>query len=317
VHLADGSFLSLSGQEFATSRASWSGFPVENLVYKDYGVENWAFPDTACTSRFAYEFIGGSYTAGGDIALFKYSTSFHTGQLIGTFTGTSMAKLAHNAFSQETMLFYATDSATDIELRQWNESNWSEPVTVMEGNVALTALAVAGNMAYEWGVAYIDDNDTAWLVETHNGAWGQSLELSNDALNDGAGIGFDYHTNGSSCVAVERDGGSPGIYLGVIPDGGSISWELVSDTAGDSSSLYAFYHLDTPIALYYKPDPTPVDSLMQLVEEYDGVSTTTELPGQMHGAPVAASRNVLGHIVLTGYRIDAGQQSQAVAVLYR
>lgn len=317
VLLADGSFLSLSGQEFATSRASWSGFPVENLDYKDYGVDNWAYPDTACTTRFAYEFLGGSYTSGGDLVLNKFSTSFHTGQLIGTYSGTSLAKLVHNAFSQETKLFYATDSATDIEVRQWNESNWSEPVTVMQGNVTLTALAVAGNMANEWGVAYIDENDTVWLVESLDEVWGQPLELSDDTLNAGAGIGFDYHTNGSSCVAVERNGGSPGIYLGVIPASGSISWELVSNTVGDSTSLYAFYHLDSPIVLYYKPDPTPADSRMQLVEEHDGVWTTTELPGQMHGAPVAASRNVLGNIVLTGYRIDAGQQSQAVAILYR
>lgn len=317
VHLADGSFLSFSGQEFATSRASWSSFPVENLVYKNYGVDNWACFNTACTTRFAYEFVGGSYTAGDDLVLFKYSTSFHTGQLIGAFPGTSMAKLVHNAFSQETVLFYAADSATDIEMRQWNESNWSEPITVKQGNVALISFAVAGNLADEWGVAYIDENDAVWLVESQNGVWDQSLELSNDALNAGAGIGFDYHTNGSSCVAVERDEGSSGIYLGVIPAGGSISWELASTTTGDSTSLYAFYHLDSPIALYYKPDPIPADSRMQLVEEFNSVWTTTELPGQMHGAPVAASRNVLGHIVLTGYRIDAGVHSQAVAILYR
>ncbi len=316
--LTDGSLLSLSEQPYPSARASVATGLGSALSFTDIGTDAWCTPHTACPLTYAGDFLIGSYTDSGQLVITWFLPDVPDVIQVGLFGGTSLARLKYNFFSGSNLLCYAASGGTSIEVRRWSEPSWSGATEVLSGSATIMALAVAPRSGGEWGIAAIDSDDNVWLIESDQGSWDPPELISTAALNSTAGVGLDYHAGGAACVALELSGAEPGIHLGIRPSAGSFTWERVAVTTGtDGRSLAAFYHLASPLVLYYRTDTPLEDSRMQLIERLDDAWTVTELPDQLHGSPVGISRNSGGDVVLTGYRIDGGQQRAAVGILYR
>ena len=319
LFLTDGTLLCLSGQEFAVARGSFAVAPGQPFSFLNVGLDFWCYPDTACALAYAADYLVGSYTPDGRLVTTWFATDFPEDFEMGVFNGTALAQLAYNPYDGETILAYAADNATDLEVREWQGfAGWSDPVTIYTGAQQINALAVIGKPDFEWGIAFLDATDNLQLIESQTATWNPAVELSTAAVNNAAGIGLDYHSAGDLCVAVEREGAPAGVYLGNWPVDGSLVWELVSATAGDTAtSVSAFYHLDNPLVLYYETAIPLADSRIQVVEKLAGIWNVTELAGEIHGAPVSIRRNTGGNIVLTGYSTQLSPAHVAIGILYR
>lgn len=318
ILMTDGTMLCISGQEFATSRGSYADFLGDSLSYQDVGDNFWCIPDTACPMSYAGDYLIGSYTPSGQLVTTWFLTDQPENYQVGVFGGTALARLAYNSSSGNNLLCYATNGATDLEVRTWEGLEWSDPVSVFDGSSEIKQLALVGKPDFEWGIAFIDSTDTLQLVESHSGSWQSPVELSTAALNQDAGLGLDYSSDNDLCVAVERDGAQPGVYLCDWPDGGSLSWERIETTTGaEASSISAFYHFDVPLVLYYRIDTPMEDSRVHLVEKLAGVWTSTALDGEIHGSPISMKRNTGGDVVITGYTTAEPSIRAAVGILYR
>jgi len=318
VLMTDGTLLCLSGQQFATARGSYAAFLGQSLTYQNVGDNFWCVPDAACPMSYAGDYLVGGYTPGGQLVTNWFLTDQPEDYQVGVFPGTALAYLAYNAFSGNNLLCYATNNAKNVVVRAWDGLGWADPITVYSGTQQIEQLKVVGKPDFEWGIAVLDVTDKLQLIESDVGVWQPAVELSSAAVNSAAGIGLDYSIAGDLCVAVERTGAVAGLYLGVWPAGGSMTWARIVTTAGnEATSIYAFYHLTEPLVLYYQIEVPMANSRLQVVEKLASVWTVTELDGEIHGAPVSMSRNTGGDILITGYSTAFSSNRAVVGILYR
>lgn len=318
ILMTDGTLLCLSGQEFATARGSYTTFLGEPFSFQNIGDDFWCIPDAACPMSYAGDYLVGSYTPSGHLVTTWFLTDQPENYQVGVYSGTALAALAYNPSSSSNLLCYATNGALDLEVRAWEGLGWSDPVSVYSGAQPIEQLALVGKPDFEWGIAFIDATDELQLIESDSGSWQTPVEMSSTAVNQAAGIGLDYSSNGDLCVAVERNGAQPGVYLGDWPADGTLVWERIVVTDGDDAgSVAAFYHFNVPLVLYYQFETPPADSRIHLVEKLGGVWTSTALEGELHGAPVSMERNTGGDIVITGYTTAFPAYRAAIGILYR
>ncbi|MBN2082903.1 fibronectin type III domain-containing protein [bacterium] len=316
VLLTDSSVLCLSGQTFPTARASKAALIGQSFTSETIGQDAYCQLDTACTMSYAKDYLVGSYTPEGNLVTTWFLTDLGEIDEVAVYAGTSLARLEYNPYNGANILVYATDGSTDLAARSWNGLDWSEPATIHTGTAEIEALTVSGKPDFQWGVAWIDTTDAVRLAETAAGVWQAPEVLSTEVVNGPAGLGLDYHAGGHVCLAVERQGGSPGVYLGQRLAGQSLTWELAAATDGTSAeSLYAYYHLTKPVVLFYEPVVPLADSRMQFVEYLGGAWIKTPLDGELHGAPVSARRNLGGDIVITGYTTATTPYRAAVGII--
>lgn len=317
-----GAVLMLSEQQYPTALASYASSPTADFTTSYVGVDNWCVPQAACTTTVADEyFVGGCTTniTGDDKALivnrYNWGTAEGTEELY--VAGTTLANLEHNTVSNEVLLCYTTSNAQDIVVRDWDGAAWSGETLVYDGNTTIEALVLRHNAVGDWGLALISDTDEVRLVEAPGGTWGASSLLSSEPVNGNTGIGLAYNADGDLCVAVERDGAAPGLYLGIQPVAESIGWEKLVDTDGAGARcIYAFYHKAEPLLLYYNWAGSFDDSRMHSVEMLDGVWYDIEYSFHMHGNPVDAVLDpATNNIIMAGYSRLAHIETAVVAVV--
>jgi hypothetical protein len=267
----------------------------------------------------ADEYFAAGYTEldGGLIVnLYNWGTAEGTQELY--VAGTSMVNLEHNSVDDSVILCYTTNSAQDIVVHDWNGAAWSGATTAYDGSTTIEAITLRHNADGDWGLVFINASDEVRLVEAPGGTWGASTLLSSEAVNGVAGIGLAYNSSNDLCVTVERDDATPGLYLGIKPAAGSISWELVVVTDGaDTLSNYVFYHLADPLLLYYNWTGTYDDSRMHTVEMLGGGWYNLEHAFHMHGKPVDAILDpATNNIIMAGYSRLGAIRKAVVAILY-
>jgi len=317
-----GAVLALSEQQYATALSSYADSPGQTYNNDYIGVNNWCIPQAACTTTVANEYFTGGYTpsiidyeAGLVINRYNWGTAEGTEELY--VAGTTLANLEHNTVNDEILLCYTTSTAQDIVVREWSGAAWSGETVVYNGSTTIEALVLRHNAAGDWGLALLSDTDEVRLVEAPGGVWGASILLSSEPVNGAAGIGLAYNADGDLCVVVERDDATPGLYLGIKPDGGSIGWEKLVDTDGTGAlSIYAYYHMTDPLLLYYSYTGTFDSSRMHTTEKLDGIWYDNEYSFHMHGKPVDAFLDASNNIIMAGYSRLGATRRAAVAILY-
>jgi hypothetical protein len=311
--------VALSEQQYATALSSYAATPGENYV-KDYiGLNNWLIPEAACTTSVANEYFVAGYTElDGGLVVNRYTWGNAEGTQELYVAGTTLVNLEHNAVTDNTILCYTTNNAQDIVVHDWNTSAWSGGTMVYDGTTTIETFVLRHNADGDWGLALINDLEEVHLVEAPGGTWGTSTLLSSEAVNGTAGIGLAYNSSSDLCVTVERDDATPGLYLGIKPDGGSISWEKLVDTDGAGAlSIYAFYHMADPLLLYYNCTGDFDSSRMHTTEKLDGVWYDNEYSFHMHGDPVDAILDpATNNIIMAGYSRLGVTRRAAVAILY-
>jgi hypothetical protein len=318
VLMTDGTMLSLSGQQFATARGSYATFLGQPLTYQNVGDNFWCVPDAACPMAYAGDYLVGGYTPDGLLVTNWFLTDQPEDYQVGVYADTALAYLAYNTASGNNLLCYTLNNSQNVVVRNWEGLGWSDPITVYSGTQQIEQLVAVGRPDFEWGLAFLDSADKLQLVESDMGVWQSAVELSSFTANGPAGVGLDYSNNGDLCVALERTGPEPGVWLGIWPSGGSLAWErIVTTTGSDATSIHAFYHLSSPLVLYYQIEVPLADSRIQVVEKLGGIWTATELAEELHGTPVAMARNSGGDIVITGYSTAFAPHRAAVGIFYR
>jgi len=317
VIFGDDSLLCLSQQVYATAFGAHATAAGEAYTFGNVGDDTWCIPDAACRTAVSDEFFVASYTQQGILELNRFTYGSSVGTQEGFYTDTTLAQLEYSSSGGESLLCYRTNGSVDLAVRTWSGAAWSTETTVHSGAESIVDLTAADAPGGEWGIALVDAADNLLLYETSGGVWGSAETLSAGDLNESAGIGLDYHADGHLGVAVERNSAEPGIYLGLRPDGGSLSWSRISETPGDRSRyLYAFYLDTSPVVLFYRIESPVADSRMHTVIERAGEWGTTTLDFQMHGTPVGAAMDSAGNIVLCGYSRSMMPRQAAVAILY-
>jgi hypothetical protein len=317
-----GAVLTLSEQQYPTALASYASSPEVEFTTNYVGLDNWCVPQAACATAVADEYFVGGCTkdiTGEDNGLivnrYNWGTAEGTEELY--VAGIKLANLEHNTVTNEVLLCYTTSNAQDIVVRDWDGATWSGETLVYDGSTTIEALVLRHNAAGEWGLALLSDTDEVRLVEAPGGAWGASSLLSTEPVNGDAGIGLAYNTDGDLCVAVERNGATPGLYLGIKPVAESIGWEKLVDTDGASAwCMYAFYHKAEPLLLYYNWAGSLDDSRMHYVEMLDGVWYDIEYAFHIHGNPVDAILDpATNNIIMAGYSRLGDMTTARVAVV--
>ena len=165
---------------------------------------------------------------------------------------------------------------------------------------------------------FLDDADNVQLVEKPaSGGWGTAQVLSTDEVRGASGLSLDYHTAGHTCVAVERLGGSPGLYIGIRPAGESFAWEQVTDDVGLSAeSIKSLYHLDSPVVVFYAKRFPPNDGTVVVAEKLAGNWEPYALPFNIHGEPLGLACDASGNLILGGLNLTTNPNRAVVAVLY-
>jgi hypothetical protein len=314
--------LMLSEQQYPTALASYASSPEAEFTTGYVGLDNWCIPQAACTTTVADEYFVGGCTkdiTNDDKALIVNRYNWGTAEGIEELyvAGTTLVNLEHNSVTNEVLLCYATSNAQDIVVRDWDGAAWSGETLVYDGSTTIETLVLRHNAAGDWGLALLSDTNEVRLVEAPGSAWGASSLLSSEPVHGNTGIGLAYNTDGDLCVAVERDGATPGLYLGIKPVAGSIGWEKLVDTDGAGTRcIYAFYHKAEPMLLYYNWAGSFDDSRMHYVEMLDGTWYDIEFSFHMHGNPVDAILDpATNNIIMAGYSRLAHMETAVVAVV--
>ena len=136
------------------------------------------------------------------------------------------------------MLVYLTNVNKTVNARYWDGASWSAPATIFAGSDLITHLAVAAKPDGEFGVAFYDDPFNLRFAESSSSgaSWGAPVSLGTDALSIYAGIGLVYRSNGECAIAVERDITNKGIWVGIIPNGGSVTLGVRAGNPGNGGA---------------------------------------------------------------------------------
>jgi len=318
VTFDDNSLLCLGSQGYPVARGMSAATPGSTFSVSDTGTECWCFPYEACITAVPDQFLVGSYDGHGMLEVDKFTKGDPTGGITATYAGTTLARLKQNPDTDETLLCYATSSSLNIEARTWDGADWSAPAGVYTGATTISDLNVVCDRFGKWGVVLLDSANKIKLIENSGGGWGSAEELSSDAVNSTSGIGCDYNPNSDLCVAAERTTAPAGIYLGIKPDGGSITWEQLTTTGGaDTKHMHAYYHLTSPVVVYYHRGAAMYQDRMHVLEKLSGDWTDLEMPFRMYGYPLDIERDLGNNLVLCGYTDDSSPTSAVVAILYQ
>lgn len=320
ISFEDNSFLCLATEGFPTCLTTRADSPDGIMTAGMVG------QDTFCQANCAAAipgggFMVGSYTGLGNLQLNRFALGNPVGTETAYLAGTSKARLVTNRDISELRLFYLTGSAQRIEECLWTGSGWSAPNVAYSGTSAIQAFSVALTADNgEWGVAFIDSFNNVWLVETTGGTWGTAQQLSTDPVYGTCGIGLDYclaDADQGLVVVVERQGAAGGVFAGIRPAGGPITWEKL-DSAGrtEVQSLSAFWHMDFPLVVYHHQAYPFNASRLRFYEKVPSGWFLTEPPIELHSEPLAKAVLPAGHILFAGYEDSHYPRQMVVAEFY-
>lgn len=322
VAFADGSLLGFVNESFPNALrvdcADASSFPTGQVA----GYNAWVQPNDACRTSNADLAMLVSSTDEGNLTACTFSqasgTAVDTLDVGGVKPNTG--RLAYNPASGKVCLAYVQGN-DDVTARVWDGAAWSAPVTVYNGSSNTTNIQVADKPGGEFGLAFYDDNFNMRLAESSGSgtAWGSPTLLSSATCSTYAGIGMDYN-GGSTCyLAVEREAVEPGIWIGTIPDGGSVSWEKAVTTFGTvATSIELFARSSGVDVLYY--DTTggnlSVGGKIKRVYKVGATWTNALLPFFMHGVPFGSAMDANENIFICGIKNSVNPSTAMAAVLH-
>ena len=316
--LTDGSILTLAAQQFASARRSLSAYPGATFLHSENGSNNWLVPHTSCPTRYAGEYFVGSFTENGALEVTLQRSSSNSGQSKLNLVDAGLADLAYNPFSTDTALCYTMNGGRDLMFRRWGGIAWTDPTPVFTGAHPIEAIQLKGNNQFNWGVVYIDADGVTRLSESDINGFHPAEVISTEPVDSAAGVGLDYNTDMRRCVTMLWTDTDPGVYVGIAAAGEEFSWERVAEPGGTGAdSLNTFFHLDSPVVVYYQGEANLTDGRVHFVEYLNGAWINTELPGQLHASPVDANRDVFGNIILAGYRVDGAVMQAVSGLIYR
>lgn len=322
VAFADGSLLGFINEAYPDTLRVDGANADSALTGQSAGFDGWALPYDACATSDADLAMLVSTTDEDNLVLCTFSQS--TGETVETLSVGSVmpgtGRLAYSPDNGKACLTYVA-SMDDVTARTWNGAAWSAPVTVYNGSTSTSNIQVAAKPGGEFGIAFYDTNFSLRFAESSGGgsAWGAAGEISNSTLSYFCGIGMDYDSAGTCYIAVERDSVGDGLWLGTIPDGGSVAWEQTVPTFGTvAASIEVFARSSGVDILYYDTSggSLTIQGKVKRVYQIGGSWTSVLLPFFMHGAPFGSAMDASENILLCGINYSVNPAPALAAVLH-
>ncbi len=308
VLMGDGSVFCLSQENVPTAMTHHLTSVAQNSGPAGfYGVDNYADLASACRTGTSDEFFLGSLTNTQRLLLYRFSIGNTTGTLELNTGPVQQVRLAHNPANDQVLVAYSNDNNHDIIVRSWNGTVWSAETTVYNGSTDLPAFELRPKASGEWGLAFYDSGSNLRLAETSGGVWQAPVLLGSDTINAIGRLGFDYHSDGSYALVVERTA-DPGIWVGIDPlgqgSGAALAWEKVESTSGGNAySCKCWYFDASPVVGYHhSPGGINPNSRFRIYEKF-GTWKRYELNYDIQGIPIGATQDSNGDILLLGFSL--------------
>ncbi|MCB1186464.1 fibronectin type III domain-containing protein [bacterium] len=231
--------------------------------------------------------------------------------------GVGMATMEYDPNSSTIMLLYTTGGSTTLNYRTYNAGSWSAPSVLIGAGPEIKRMDSALRADGDFGVIVANASDKLLMLETSSGSWQPSVEIYDGALTVITSfIGMDYDSTNEAAVVVNREPG--GIWLGTIPDGGSVSWEEVDPllSANAYSLNVAHDSSDNPVLVYLRSNTSFADSDVYITEKLGGSWVPDQAPSvvKLLGIPLGLTQDSARNIIIGG--ADKGATPKAICVIY-
>jgi hypothetical protein len=317
VVFSDDSIYSLHSQGYPVAMAGIIPAGHGSSVSDFFGKDSYVIPHAACAGILPNEYMVASQTTDGSLVV----NSLLKGQALATqsllIDSAGLMNMVYNPVSQVTMLVYANSGNTLLFYQTWDGVSWSGESSLAAPGSAIARLDLAARSDGEFGAIFATSGNSLRFAETSGGVWGADTEIYSGALNNVTSfISLAYGSTDQAAVAVQRN--AAGIWLGLIPDGGSVSWEEVDALPGQIAfSLdVAFSSSLNPTIVYLRGTGALNDSDLFTNEKIDGIWTAmpTASVVKLIGIPLGVTRDSLGNIIVSG--ADKSSTPKGICVVF-
>jgi hypothetical protein len=309
----------LAAQEQPTLLVSSAAEFATPPMFTELGQEAWAYPDCGAADTVPGEILLGSLynrpdNGESDLILNRFPPGHAAWEHVGTISHVCQGCMAYNPKANQTMLLCVSEDRLTLQARLWNGTNWDPPQTVYAGTAQINEAVVRTRPDGEWGALWDAFDNTLRLAQTASGAWQAPLTVSTAPIVFPEGsLDLQFNPNGDAGMAVERQGGSAGIYYGYLPQGGSsATWQLAGVSKAESASFVNSLEVhwlpsaSTPLVTY-NVNALLTGSGLCALSKSGGTWGTTFLPFYLTGFPLGTAQDAAGTIAFAGRDNSSGQ----------
>ena len=309
VVFADDAIYSLHSQTYPTMLVGGISADHETTDTHYFGKDGYVVPHAVCRTMNPSQYLVATNTPDGNLVV----NLFVKGQAIGVESlfveDVNLLDLAFSPGSSGPCLVYSTNGSTGLSARIWDGATWGSAAQLASfPGGSFRRIKLAARRDGNYGITYATDDDKLWFSESSGGLWGPGSLIYSGALNlTTSYIGLDYNTLNRAAIAVQRAGS--GIWLGLIPDGGSVAWEELDSLDGDMAFSLGVAHIGNqqPMLVYLKDVGALSSAQLYTCEKING--SWTVIPAgpevDMKGIPLGLGADSAGNIIITGVSSSA------------
>lgn len=317
VVFSDDSIYSLHSQGYPVALAGDIPAGHASSTSSFYGKDSYVIPNAACPGILPDEYMVASLTSDGSLVV----NSLTKGQAVASQSllvdSAGLMNMVYNPVSQLTMLVYGNSANTALFYQIWNGASWSGETALIAPGTTIARLDLSTRSDGEFGLIFANTADSLRFTETSAAVWGADVEIYSGAINKVTSfISLAYSSTDQAAVAVQRD--SAGIWLGLIPDGGAVTWEEVDPLTGLTAfSLDVVYgSAATPTLAYLRGTGALNDSDLYTNEKIAGTWTAVPTASviKLIGIPLGVTRDSSGNIIVGG--ADKSATPKGICVIF-
>ncbi|MEZ5339443.1 MAG: fibronectin type III domain-containing protein [bacterium] len=313
----DDSLLSLHLQVYPSALAGQIPANHSTSSVQYVGEDSSLSPQIGCLTGVANEYLAGGINADGVLVL---NTGFKgivpvTQSLVVENVG--MAALEYSPVSDRAVLVHTNSGNTQISYYIYSAGSWTGPTVLANPAGSVMRIDTSHRSDGEFGLVFATDADSLQFVETSGASWGSPVEIDTSPLVlITSFIGLDYDSNDEAAVAVNRVTG--GLFIGTIPDGGSVSWEAVDDLSGAQCFSLGVGHdsADNPVLIYLRSTASFANAEVFLTEKLGGIWVPAQAPSvvKMLGIPLGITQDSNRNFIIGG--ADKSSSPKAICVIF-
>ena len=282
-----------------------------------HGNDTYVVPNDACHTMNPDEYMVATQIDDDKLLVNRMMRWQSAGEESLYITDAWLPEICYSPGSSAVMLVYTSADGLDLLSRTWALGSWGSAVQIASSATPIKRLKMAPRHDGEYGLCWANEGNLLMFQETQAGVWDSAGTIYNGALNLVTSyVGIDYNINNRAAVVAQRE--SAGIWVGLIPDGGSVSWEEADPLVGEISFSLGVAHGSSPdpIILYQKDVSFLLNSKLYINERINGswVALGAAPSVDIIGIPLGFAKDSLGNVIVSG--MDATDPFRALCVIY-
>ncbi|MEZ5339444.1 MAG: fibronectin type III domain-containing protein [bacterium] len=282
-----------------------------------HGNDTYVVPNDACHTMNFDEFMVVTRIGEDQLLVNRMMRWQSTGEESLHVTDASLPEICFSPGSGAVMLVYTSADGLDLMSRTWALGSWGSAMQIASSATPIRRLKLAPRYDGEYGLCWANEGNQLMFQETQGGVWDGGTEIHSGPLNlVTSHVGIDYNPDNRAAVVAQRDGA--GIWVGLIPDGGSVSWEEADPLTGEVCFSLGVAHGSSPdpVILYQKDVGSLLNSKLYINERINGnwVALGAAPNVDIIGIPLGFARDSLGNVIVSG--MDASDPFRALCIIY-